>query len=553
MNAGHTQALAKLTLPENMQGNEKGSIHKPWEQASLRVCLCHPDRYEAAAGSAAVNLLYQLINRRPAWLAERAFLLTPEWRENFRSSGLTQVSLESKHPVSAFDLVGISMPTELLYPNLAQFLLDSGLSPWASRRKENDPLIAAGGVASFNPLPIAPLVDLVFVGEAEESLPEALALLERERHASKLEKLAQLARVPGVYVPRIHQNEMQVVSKRALRDLSLLTELTEPIIPYGSEGVHRASLQLMRGCVWKCRYCQAGFTTLPVRSLPAEQVAQTVQALRSHGVNEVSLLALNAIDYPHMQTLVALIKDSADDVRVPAIKMDRVEPELVRPLGNLIFSHALEAGTQRLRLAINRPYRDADSSRAIEHILKLGGQEIYLDFMIGLPTETDDDVIGIAHTVKSIAGQTQGKAKLSVSVAPFVPKPHTPLQWHRQLTPPELRRRLALIEAHALKTTDIIYRYRDTEPSVMEGVFARGDEQVAKLIVKAAEAGVAAMDWPVRFQESLWTALARDCGLNLYDILQHPNLLQDALPWEVINVGVQKKYLLREWEKTLTA
>ncbi len=540
-----------LKLPANMQGMEKGTAHKPWDEARVRVLLAHPDRYEVAAGSAAISILYQLVNRHPNYLAERAFLLAGDVRSLLRQQGLRQFSLESRHAITAFDLLGISMPTELLYPNLVQFLRDAGLSPWAARRGEHEPLVAAGGVASFNPLPIAPLVDLVFVGEAEESLIEVLALLETKKHLAKAEKLAALARIPGIYVPRIHQREMQVVSKRALRDLTLLTDLTDPVIPYGSEDMPRSALQLTRGCAWKCRYCQAGFTTLPLRYLSVDQVAQTVEKLHQNGIREVSLLALNAIDYPHLESLATQLNDKAQGVRVPSIKMDRVDPELIRPLGNMFFSHALEAGTERLRRAINRPYTDADSDRAVEHILILGGEHIYMDFMIGLPTESDADVIGIAHTVARVADRVRGRAKLTVSVSPFVPKPHTPLQWHVQLLPAELRRRAALLDQYASQAEHVTYRLRDPEPSLIEGLFARGDEQVSHLVVKAAEQGVVDMDWNNRFKEEEWLKLGRQCGLDVHALVQHSYTASDDLPWDVINVGIQKKFFVREWERTL--
>ena len=547
------KGLANITLPSNMQGQEKGTRHKAWSKAALRVLLAHPDVYESAAGSTALNILYQLVNRKPTWLAERTFLWSPDWRSKFNSAGVPQFSLESKHAATDFDLLGISMPTELLYPSLVQLLIDAGLSPWSQKRRQSDPLIAVGGVPSFNPLPIAPLIDLAFIGEAEESFVEVLEALEAMPVSTKAEKLLALSRIPGVYVPSVHATEMQVVSKRALRNLSILTELTEPVIPYGWEKKPRASLQVMRGCVWKCRYCQAGFTTLPVRQMAADQVLQTVRDLREYGIDEVGLLALNVIDHPHLPNLLDQLKNERKHVRIPAIKMDYVDPQLVRPLGTDVFSLALEAGSERLRFAINRPYRDTDWHKAVDHILKAGGKRISMDFMLGLPTETDDDVIGIARTVDEVGRLVAGHAEVSASLAAFVPKPHTPFQWHAQVLPDEIRRRHALVQVHLKPMAHVHYHFRNPEPALVEGLLARGSADVAPLIVAAAKAGVVERSWDVRFLSETWLDLATDMGFALADYVQRTFAPTGNLPWDVISVGVQKKYLIREWHRSLEA
>lgn len=545
------QVLNGLALPANMAGREQGARLKDWNRSALRVVLAQPDIYEASAGSTALNILYQLVNRHPAWLAERSFLWPTDFRKQCQALRVTQFSLESKHALRDFDLIGISMPSELLYPNLVQFLNDAGLNPWSEQRKVSDPLVAVGGVASFNPLPIAPLVDAVFIGEAEESFVEVLEALEKIPQLPRSEKLLAISRVPGVYVPSVHGVEMQTVSKRSLRDLSLLTELTEPVIPYGWEKKPRASLQLMRGCVWKCRYCQAGFTTLPVRSLSAAQVQQTVDDLRGYGIAEVGLLALNVIDYPQLPELLTQLHDHKGHLRMPAIKMDYVDPNLVRNIGYNAYSLALEAGTERLRHVLNRRYTDADWQKAVDHILKAGGKRISMDFMVGLPTETDADLMGIAETVSKIAECVVGQAELSVSVATFVPKPHTPFQWHVQILPDEARRRQEVIRTHALHAHHVQYHFRKPDASLIEGVLARGTMACAALLVEAVKSGVVDLGWEQRFISENWQSAAAAVDFDLPALAQQTYASTENLPWEVINVGVQKKYLLREWEKSL--
>ena len=546
-------AVAKLELPANMAGHEKGSRHKAWSKAAVRVLLCHPDVYEAAAGSTALNILYQLVHRRAAWLAERAFLWTPEWRTRFQEKKIPAFSLESKHPVKDFHLIGISMPSELLYPNLVQFLLDAELAPWADKRGEHEPLIAVGGVASFNPLPIAPLVDVVFVGEAEESFVEVIEALQAMPKASKADKLLALSRIPGVYVPSVHRQETAVVSKRVLRNLNLLTELTEPVVPYGWEKKPRASLQLMRGCVWKCRYCQAGFTTLPVRHLNADQVMQTVEDLRHYGIDEVGLLALNVIDHPQLPDLLKRLAPQHSHVKVPAVKMDHVNSDLMRPMGPQAYSLALEAGTERLRFAINRPYTDAAWRMAVAHILDAKGNRINMDFMLGLPTETDVDVRGIAKTAMAVGDLVAGKAELSVSIAAFVPKPHTPFQWHKQVLPDDIRRRFALLQETIKVQPHVRFHFRNPESSLVEGLLARGGTEVAPLIIAAAKAGLPDLPWGTRFLSATWIGLATDFGIDLEAVVGKAHAPSADLPWDVISVGVQKKYLQREWKKTMDA
>ena len=570
--------LPTVQKPARYTGGEWGEIQKKKEDVRVRVAFCFPDTYEIGMSNVGMRILYGVMNRMDGVWCERVFAPWGDMEEAMRRSGLPLWALESQDPVKDFDMIAFTIGYEMSYSNILNMLLLAGVPLHARERQGLHNMVFAGGVCAFNPEPLADFVDFFSLGEGEESTPEIVALYDRAKAEgwSKEQFLKEVSRIPGVYVPSFYRHEYnddgtlkrivpldgapETVTKRIVEDLDSAYFPTDMIVP-STEIVHdRANLEVFRGCIRGCRFCQAGFSCRPVRKKSPEVLyRQAVETMAHSGNNEITLSSLSTSDYRGLKELTdRLIPYCADQhisLSVPSLRADNFSRELMEKLqavrkSGLTF--APEAGTQRLRDVINKNLTEDEILSTCAQAFSGGWSNVKLYFMLGLPTETDEDVLGIAELVYKIIQEwkehgTSKKRGLRVHVATayFVPKPHTPFQWEKQITPQEYLRRCRLLKDH-FYSKSIEYDYHSPDLSRLEAVFARGDRRLGPVIETAVRSGARLDGWDEYFNYAKWYAAFRECGIEESFYTTRGYGEDELLPWDPIDVGVSKKFLLRE-------
>ena len=570
--------LPTVQKPARYTGGEWGEIQKKKEDVRVRVAFCFPDTYEIGMSNVGMRILYGVMNRMDGVWCERVFAPWGDMEEAMRRSGLPLWALESQDPVKDFDMIAFTIGYEMSYSNILNMLLLAGVPLHARERQGLHNMVFAGGVCAFNPEPLADFVDFFSLGEGEESTPEIVALYDRAKAErwSKEQFLKEVSRIPGVYVPSFYRHEYnddgtlkrivpldgapETVTKRIVEDLDSAYFPTDMIVP-STEIVHdRANLEVFRGCIRGCRFCQAGFSCRPVRKKSPEALyRQAVETMAHSGNNEITLSSLSTSDYRGLKELTdRLIPYCADQhisLSVPSLRADNFSRELMEKLqavrkSGLTF--APEAGTQRLRDVINKNLTEDEILSTCAQAFSGGWSNVKLYFMLGLPTETDEDVLGIAELVYKIIQEwkehgTSKKRGLRVHVATayFVPKPHTPFQWEKQITPQEYLRRCKLLKDH-FYSKSIEYDYHSPDLSRLEAVFARGDRRLGPVIETAVRSGARLDGWDEYFNYAKWYAAFRECGIEESFYTTRGYGEDELLPWDPIDVGVSKKFLLRE-------
>ena len=570
--------LPTVQKPARYTGGEWGEIQKKKEDVRVRVAFCFPDTYEIGMSNVGMRILYGVMNRMDGVWCERVFAPWGDMEEAMRRSGLPLWALESQDPVKDFDMIAFTIGYEMSYSNILNMLLLAGVPLHARERQGLHNMVFAGGVCAFNPEPLADFVDFFSLGEGEESTPEIVALYDRAKAEgwSKEQFLKEVSRIPGVYVPSFYRHEYnddgtlkrivpldgapETVTKRIVEDLDSAYFPTDMIVP-STEIVHdRANLEVFRGCIRGCRFCQAGFSCRPVRKKSPEVLyRQAVETMAHSGNNEITLSSLSTSDYRGLKELTdRLIPYCADQhisLSVPSLRADNFSRELMEKLqavrkSGLTF--APEAGTQRLRDVINKNLTEDEILSTCAQAFSGGWSNVKLYFMLGLPTETDEDVLGIAELVYKIIQEwkehgTSKKRGLRVHVATayFVPKPHTPFQWEKQITPQEYLRRCKLLKDH-FYSKSIEYDYHSPDLSRLEAVFARGDRRLGPVIETAVRSGARLDGWDEYFNYAKWYAAFRECGIEESFYTTRGYGEDELLPWDPIDVGVSKKFLLRE-------
>ena len=570
--------LPTVQKPARYTGGEWGEIQKKKEDVRVRVAFCFPDTYEIGMSNVGMRILYGVMNRMDGVWCERVFAPWGDMEEAMRRSGLPLWALESQDPVKDFDMIAFTIGYEMSYSNILNMLLLAGVPLHARERQGLHNMVFAGGVCAFNPEPLADFVDFFSLGEGEESTPEIVALYDRAKAEgwSKEQFLKEVSRIPGVYVPSFYLHEYnddgtlkrivpldgapETVTKRIVEDLDSAYFPTDMIVP-STEIVHdRANLEVFRGCIRGCRFCQAGFSCRPVRKKSPEALyRQAVETMAHSGNNEITLSSLSTSDYRGLKELTdRLIPYCADQhisLSVPSLRADNFSRELMEKLqavrkSGLTF--APEAGTQRLRDVINKNLTEDEILSTCAQAFSGGWSNVKLYFMLGLPTETDEDVLGIAELVYKIIQEwkehgTSKKRGLRVHVATayFVPKPHTPFQWEKQITPQEYLRRCKLLKDH-FYSKSIEYDYHSPDLSRLEAVFARGDRRLGPVIETAVRSGARLDGWDEYFNYAKWYAAFRECGIEESFYTTRGYGEDELLPWDPIDVGVSKKFLLRE-------
>ncbi|MBP6875828.1 MAG: TIGR03960 family B12-binding radical SAM protein [Candidatus Eisenbacteria bacterium] len=574
--------LPLVSRPGRYLDSEINAFHPDWDPAPIKWLLVLPDVYEIGMSHQGLRILYDLLNRAPTSLAERAFAPWPDMEDRMRLAGIPFFSLESRRPARDFDVIGFSLPYELLATNVLNLLSLSNIPVRAEDRAEEDPLIAAGGPAVANPEPLADFVDFFLIGDGEEAVGELSRALASVRGRARKDRLRALAGIRGVYVPRFYlpgPAGARVPPERAhegplpLRPLegapfpvqrAYVTELRAehypraPLIPAIEAVQDRLTLEIQRGCTQGCRFCQAGIFYRPMRERPVEDLIDlAASGLASSGWDEISLSSLSSADYSQILPLARALSERLRPLRaglsLSSLRVDTFSielAELVSRVRKTGLTFAPEAGTQRLRDAINKRVSEEDLTAVVSAAYERGWQRVKLYFMVGLPTETDEDLDGIARAVSQLRaiGRRHGPSRgVTVSVSPFVPKAHTPFQWEAFEGRDEIRRRIAYLSARAHSRWTPV-KSHDPDLSFVEALLARGGRPMGRVIERVWKAGGRFEGWTEHFSIARWETALREEGID-------PDAATGArdpgapLPWDHIDLGVRRDWLLAERER----
>ena len=580
------RVLGEVQKPARYIGCEDGMtvpVHHPDRVAWL---LVYPDTYEVGLPNQGLQILYEILNERPDAVAERSYAPWTDMAAVLRREGLPLFSVDSHRPAADFDVLAFNLSAELVYTNVLECLDLAGIPLRTSDRDAGHPLVLVGGHCSYNPEPLADFIDAAVLGDGEEvvaEITETVTAWRAEGHGSRSGLLRRLASVPGVYVPSLYRAEFDegiltsitplddapsVVEKRTVADLADWPYPKRQLVPL-TEVVHdRLNVEVFRGCTRGCRFCQAGMITRPVRERPADQVRTMVtEGLRRTGYDEVALTSLSTADFSGIEQVVA--ETVADDacgqvsVSLPSLRVDAftvgiaAEIQRARRTG---LTFAPEAGSWRMRQVINKLISEEDLYAAVESAYSQGWRRVKLYFLTGLPTETDEDTLGILEMARrcvEVGRAHQHNPSVTVSVGGFVPKPFTPFQWFGQNTERELRRKVGLLRDE-LKRRPKVYRgvqlkWHDARASVVEGLMSRGDRRLGAIIEDVWRAGGVFQEWSEHFDIRLWEDALDRHGLSLEDFVYRHRTEDEVLPWDHLSAGLHKDFLWQDWRDALEA
>ena len=577
--------LKKVTKPGRYVGGEFGETIKDVSSVKSRWVFCFPDTYEIGMSNLGMRILSGALNKSPDVYCERCFCPWTDMEEQLRENDIPLWALESGDPLGAFDFVAFTLQYELCYTNVLNMLSLAKIPLLSKDRDDSHPIIIGGGPCAYNPEPIAEFFDVFSIGEGEEALPEIAALyikMKESGNYTRKDFLHEAAKLDGFYVPSLYDityNEDGTIKaytpvyddiptkiqKRIIKDLDTSYYPDKVVMPY-IDCVHdRMMLEVFRGCIRGCRFCQAGMVYRPVRDKSPEVINEQAKTLyKNTGYDEISMSSLSISDYTYLHSLTDMLLEWTDKNRVslslPSLRADSFSKELMQKISGVRSSgitFAPEAGTQRLRDAINKNVRIEDVDAACKIAFEFGKNSVKLYFMNGLPTETDEDILGIAdvamHVIDlyySVVGKRKGTKppSVTISVACFVPKPFTPFQWEAQNTKEELERKQMLL-AKAITDRKIIYNWHDSDVSRIEAVFARGDRKLAKAVLEAHKMGVKLDSWEEFFNYESWLTAFEKAGLDPAFYANREFGEDEILPWDMIDCGVTKEFFLRERHK----
>lgn len=572
--------LARVSKPARYTGGEWNSIIKNWDRTAVRIALAYPDVYDIGMSNMGLQILYDILNREDDVVAERVYTPWPDMEAVMRQEGVPLWSLETRRPLRDFDAIGFSLSYEMTYTNVLNMLDLAGIPALSAERRDDDPLIIAGGSGALEPEPMAPFVDAFALGEGEEivlDLADCLRRWKLQGGGPRRDLLRKLAGIEGMYVPSLYDvsyNEDgtvraispndSVAPSRVRRRISqfLPPVVTRPIVPYLQTVHDRAAIEIQRGCTQGCRFCQAGMIYRPVRERSKEEVLEAARELLANtGYDELSLMSLSTTDHVEIADIVEMLMDEFGDrglrISLPSTRVDtfsvRVAEAVARGRKHNI-TLAPEAGSQRMRDVINKLVTEEDLLGACENAFKNGWTGVKMYFMVGLPTETDEDVqaiVDVAAKVKAIGKSYMGgRARVRVSTSNFIPKPHTPFQWCAQATAAELEPRHHILRI-GCKRHGVEFTWNDPRESRLEAVLSRGDRRLGAAIYRAWQLGARFDAWGEYHDWRIWERALVENGLDADWYAIRERDLWETLPWEHIESGVTAAYLRREWQNTL--
>ena len=577
--------LPTVQKPARYVGGEYHQTIKNKAEVDLRVAFCFPDTYEIGMSNLGMRILYAVMNRMEGVWCERVFAPWGDMETAMRNNNIPLYALESGDPLSDFDMIAFTVGYEMSYTNILNMLRLGGIPLRAEQRSGLEHMVFAGGACMYNPEPLADFVDFFCIGEGEEMLPEVLALYRTAKTEAwtKNDFLRRVSEIEGIYVPSMYEHRFhddgtmaaivpkngapKTVKKRIVQNLDDALYPTDIIVP-NTEIVHdRANLEVMRGCIRGCRFCQAGFTYRPVRHRsPKELLRQARETLENTGFHELTISSLSTSDYCALEQLTNDLLDYCTpqkiNLSVPSLRVDNFSRDLMLKLQQVRKSgltFAPEAGTQRLRDAINKNVTEEEILNTCAIAFSGGWNNVKLYFMLGLPTETDEDVLGIAELVYKIlkcwrenASNKKRGVRIHVATAFFVPKPFTPFQWEKQISPEEYLRRAKLLKDN-MPSKSIEYNYHAADLSRLEAVLARGDRRLGRVLEAVVERGARLDAWDEYFDYPLWLETFRDCGIdpNFYTVRGYEQ--DELLPWQTISDGVSEAFLKLERQRAYSS
>ena len=585
--------LAKTQKPARYIGCEDGAQAKAPDAALVSWLFVYPDAYEIGLPNQGLQILYEIVNERSDARADRSYAPWVDMEAEMRARSIPLFSVEHHTPAFEFDVIGFNLSAELTYTNLVNCVDLAGVPIRSAQRRESDPIVMAGGHCTYNPEPLADFLDVVVLGDGEEAVGEITEVLAEYRHGassghrrngdtgSRLDLLKALARIDGVYVPSLYQPRYdgqalvglepkyagvpERIEKRTIADLGQWPYPKTQLAPL-TEVVHdRLNVEVFRGCTRGCRFCQAGMITRPVRERPADQVRTMVaDGLRRTGYDEVSLTSLSTADFSGIEPTVMGIMDDADaagcgpvSVSLPSLRVDAFGVDIAAQLqrakrSGLTF--APEAGTWRMRQIINKLIREEDLYEAVDAAYSQGWQRMKLYFLIGLPSETDPDTLGIAELARNcveIGKRHTKRASVTASVGGFVPKPFTPFQWFGQNTTVELQRKVNLLREATRRMHGVNLKWHDPKATLAEGIASRGDRRIGDVIEAVWRKGGTFQEWSEFFDLDLWLDAMAEAGLDP-DWYTHRHRTEDEfLPWDHLSAGLHKDFLWQDWQDSL--
>lgn len=588
MNKITDDILCKVEKPSRYVGGELNQVIKNPKDVNIRFAFCFPDVYEVGMSHLGTRILYHTINERKNTYCERVFAPWPDMETLMRKSDIKLFTLETKTQLDQFDMLGFTLQYEMSYTNILNMLDMSGITIRASERGEDEPIIMAGGPCAYNPEPLYDIVDFFEIGEGEEMMDDVLEVYARHKANGKVNKkefLREISHIGGIYVPSLYdvsynedgtireftpkyEDVPAKVKKRIVNNFDKVSFPDEMIVPYTDIVHDRVVLETARGCTNGCRFCQAGMIYRPVREKTTNTlIEQARKALKATGYDEVSLASLSICDYSNIQNLISslVLEHEADKVGIalPSIRVDAFSVDLIKEIQKVRktgLTFAPEAGSQRMRDIINKGLTEERILEAAKSAFESGWSTIKLYFILGLPYETTEDAAGIGELAEKMADvyfeipkDVRNKGlKITVSTSILVPKPFTPFQWAPMARPEIVDERIKAVRG-AIKSRSIVYNYHEQETSFMEAVFARGDRRTCDVLIKAFEKGAKFDGWSEYFNMEIWNEAMEECNLDSEFYVYREREYDEILPWDFIDIGVNRKYIERENEKAKKA
>lgn len=581
------EILMKVDKPARYIGNEFNSVMKDTSQINIRFAMCFPDVYEIGMSHLGIQILYDMFNRMDDVWCERVYSPWPDLHEIMKQENIPLFGLESQEPIKNFDFVAMTLQYEMCYTNILQ-ILDLAQIPLRSRdRAEGCPIVIAGGPCTYNPEPIADFFDIFYIGEGETQYGNLFELYKKAKAdgLSREEFLHEAAKIEGLYVPALYEVEYNEdgticcmkpkyddipvkIKKQVQVDLTNSTYPEAPVVPFIKATQDRMVLEIQRGCIRGCRFCQAGMIYRPNREKKVDHLKDVAAALiKNTGHEEISLSSLSSSDYKELDELITFLldicKEKKINISLPSLRIDAFSLDIMQKVQDVkksSLTFAPEAGTQRLRNVINKGLTVDDIMNGSKQAFEGGWNKVKFYFMLGLPTETEEDMRGIPELANDVAAlyydtvpkeKRAGKCQITISTSFFVPKPFTPFQWARMYEPSEYLGRAKIVNDHVkeqLNRKSIRYNWHEAYVTVIEGILARGDRRLCDAIVKVYEKGGYYDAWTEYFDYDRWSDSIKECGLDpdFYTMRERP--LDEVFPWDFIDIGVTKQFMIREWE-----